>query len=203
MRHLYKIKTLFFYCLLPLAFTSCKKNGAPVFPSKYYFKCTIDGVNYIDRQSAILPPGAPSSPSAYYFFSDKSDKYVAFNSNMKLESALRNPQKYSIKFWIPIDSPLEAGKKYSVRSIAGEEYLVDPKLEFKYKNDRIPYCAIAALSEEFGFCFGKGHVEFTNIDVENNEVKGTVDFEIPSPMKSDNGKILKVTGEFFSEMRTS
>ena len=202
MRHLYKKKILFFCCLLPLAFTSCKKNGAPLFPSSYYFMCNIDGVKYIDRQSGILPPGAPTSPNVYYFFSDKSGKYVAFYSNMNLESALNTPQKYRITFLIPLDSPLETGKKYNVRSIAGEDYLVDPKLESKYKNEKIPYCTIAALSEEYGLCFGNGHVEFTNIDTEKNEVKGTVAFDIPSPLKSDNGKILKVTGEFFCEMKT-
>jgi len=81
--------------------------------------------------------------------------------------------------------------------------MVDPKLESKYKSDRIPYCTIAALSEEFGFCFGNGHVEFTNIDTVKGEIKGTVKFEIPSPLKSANGKILKVTGEFFCEMKTN
>ena len=203
MRHSYKIKILFFCCLIALAFTSCKKNGAPAFPSTYYFKSNIDGINYIDRQSAILPPGAFTSPNVYYYFSDKSGKYVAFNSNLNLESAPSTPQKYRITFWIPLGSPLEAGKKYSVKSIAGEDYLVDPNQVSKYKNDKTPYFAIGALSEDSGFCFGNGHVEFTNIDTEKNEAKGTVDFDIPSPLKSDKGKVVKVTGEFLCKMKTN
>lgn len=202
MRHLYKIKIQFFYCLLLLSFTSCKKNGDLLFPSPYYFKGSIDGVNYIDRQSAILPPGAPVSPYMLNIYSSL-NKYVVFNANCRVDNRKNEASRYSITFWIPLDSPLETGKKYAVRSIAGEDYLVDSKLQLKYKNDKIPYCAIAALSEEFGFCFGKGHVEFTNIDTEKNEAKGTVDFDIPSPLKSDNGRILKVTGEFSCEMRTN
>ena len=198
MRHLYRIKTLLFCFLLPLALASCKKNGEPVFPSVYYFKSSIDGVNYIDRGSAILPAGTTGSPSSSYVLSENQDKYFSFSSNLKIEQMPGSANKYSLFFRIPITQPLIIGKKYEVQIIDNQDYLQPREVLQKYNMQNIPYAAITSIGDDTsGWCFGKGNVEFTSIDTEKNEVRGTVEFKIPSPLRSYNAKIVNVSGEFF------
>ncbi|RZJ91783.1 MAG: hypothetical protein EOO20_04100 [Chryseobacterium sp.] len=193
-----KINILFFCILLSLATASCKKNGAPVIASAYYFKSSIDGINYIDRGSAILPQGTTGSPSATYLLSENQGKYFSLSSNLKIEETPGSPNKYSLFFKLPVVEPLTIGKKYEVGIIDNEEYLQPREALQKYSTQNIPHAAISAIDGDVGgWCFGKGHVEFTSIDTEKDEVKGTVEFKLPSPLKSDNAKILILKGEFF------
>lgn len=199
MRH-YRIKTLLFCLFLTLTLTSCKKNGEPVFPSTYYFKSNIDGINYIDRGSAILPQGTTGSPSSSYVLSENQDKYFSFSSNLKMEQIPGSKNQYSLFFRIPLTQALIIGKKHEVQIIDNQDYLQPREALQKYNTQNIPYAAITAIGDDAaGWCFGKGNVEFTSIDTEKNEMKGTVEFKIPSPLKSDNAKIITISGEFFTK----
>lgn len=184
------------FCIVTVLFSGCIKDGKLV--SRYYFEGDINGTKFMERRPAIiLSPGAQPSPLLSYYFREE-NKLLSFSTQIHDN---QGSQYYYVSFHIPLQEPLTAGKKYSVFPIpeqasgmSGYQHLV------RYILTKTPSVTIEEPGPDY-LSVGTGTIEIIAIDYDQMAVKGKVDFTAPSPRREEEGKLLRVKGEFYCKFK--
>ncbi len=190
--------------LMSLLTIACKKEKQQEELSSSTFKCEVNGVRYMDKTPIFSPPGAARFPwFGYYYLNDRENyKYLIFQTFPKLENANSDvaAKYYNLEIYCPLDTELQVNKEYLFEAIPGEDYLMPVNYEIKYRDKQKAYSIISANGDLNNNCFGTGKMVIKSIDMDKMEVRGILELIIPSPIVSENKKLLTIKGEFLTTL---
>jgi len=167
----------------------CCKDGQ-LYLSDLYMDCSINDEPYHERYR-FSPFNQTPEIIAYR------DNFFSFHSHCWPIDTTKHLPSYYISYELFLDTFLVEGKKYHLTPLPDLEYLVDMDEYYRQKKS---FCSIKLEGGSAQKCFGKGYVEISKIDLDNNKVEGNIDFKIVSPVEADNKKPLKIKGEFNSRL---
>jgi hypothetical protein len=181
--------TVVIILLMPLLLTSCHKK---IWSSPVKMEGDINGEPYVDNSPLYDGFGGKSTPWLSY---DKIDNVciLSFLSNYKPKKHDKWMSEYSIIYTIFNFSLNDIGKKYMVKKISGQDYLVSrDSIQKYYTANKISNACIVCAG---GDCFGEGYIMLTHIDNNGEWIKGEIQLQVKIPMeKADT--LLNIKGEF-------
>lgn len=186
-----------FILFVTTGITSCsKKEINDIWP--YPFRVTVNETKYISH-GGFSAGGGPSSE--YLIFKDG----VSFSLHAYCfpRSSDTGKPSLDLKLKFCSESGIQTGRKYllsvpkDIQNMSSEKYLT-----IMLHNYKISTASIDIRKSELFPTFGNGYIEFSEIDLDKERIKGTYSFKAPSPLgKDDNVQEWAIDGQFEMHMR--
>lgn len=181
---------------------SCEKIEEKNRQNNRHVDMTIGGKEYRNSKGILFPMGSPYPIAAYRLWNDV--KFFSFTTDCipRWIDIPTGDDKLLLKFWIFLDEKLQIGKKYYIQSLKDFNYYLDYDSENFFKKKKISYCHLSIINAEIGYCYGNGFIEITSLDLENMNIEGLFEFEIPFTKEiQENPEFIKVKGKFKTDLQ--
>lgn len=183
--------------LIICLFSNCDKTEEESRKNNSHVNLSIDGKEYRNSKSPYYFLETPYPIVAYEFTEYRKRFSLVTDCVPEGVKDYSSSDVLALDFYIFLEKELEVGRKYFVHSLPDLDYMTPYGTVDIYRKKEASYCYLNINNTSENDCFGNGFVEFTKVDLENFDIEGVFEFDIPfSKEELDNPPIVNVKGNF-------